>query len=286
VRFAICNELFEGWDWQRVCRFVKSAGYDGLEVAPFTLGSKPTEIPAQELSALRQQATDAGVQVIGLHWLLAKTEGLHLTSPDAAVRERTARYFVDLAKLCEALGGTLMVLGSPKQRSLLPGVTREQAFEFAADTLTRAMPEVASHGVTLCLEPLSPAETDFMNTCAEATPLIERIGHPNVKLHLDVKAMSSESASVETLIRRYGASAGHFHVNDTNLKGPGFGDTDFVPLFKAIEESGYDGWISVEVFDYKPDPEAIATGSVEYMKRCLEAAEIRSLRGHGRHGAK
>ena len=37
MKFAICNELFEGWEFDRVCRFVKDAGYDGLEVAPFTL---------------------------------------------------------------------------------------------------------------------------------------------------------------------------------------------------------------------------------------------------------
>jgi sugar phosphate isomerase/epimerase len=269
MRFAICNETFEGWEWQRVCRSVKSAGYDGLEVAPFTLGSAPLEISSKDIQALRTQAQDAGVEVIGLHWLLAKTDGYHLTSPDAAVRERTARYLAGLAGLCAQLGGALMVLGSPKQRSRLPGVTAEQAADFAADTLTRVLPDITRQGVTICLEPLSPAETDFMNTCAEAQALVERLGHPQVKLHLDVKAMASESAPVEALIRRYGAGAAHFHANDANLRGPGFGDTDFVPLFGALDASGYRGWVSVEVFDYKPDPETIATRSIDYMKRSL-----------------
>jgi sugar phosphate isomerase/epimerase len=269
MRFAICNETFEGWDWPRVCRSVKSAGYDGLEVAPFTLGSAPLEISSKDIQALRTQAEDAGVAVIGLHWLLAKTDGYHLTSPDAAVRERTARYLAGLAGLCAQLGGTLMVLGSPKQRSRLPGVTAEQAADFAADTLTRVLPDLTRQGVTICLEPLSPAETDFLNTCAEAQALVERLGHSNVKLHLDVKAMSSETAPVDALIRRYGAGAAHFHANDANLRGPGFGDTDFVPLFSALDASGYRGWVSVEVFDYTPDPETIATRSIEYMKRSL-----------------
>jgi sugar phosphate isomerase/epimerase len=91
-------------------------------------------------------------------------------------------------------------------------------------------------------------------------------------LHLDVKAMSSETTPVTELIRRHAARAGHFHANDVNLRGPGFGDVDFVPIFKALQAAGYDRWVSVEVFDYSPDPETIAKQSVEYMKECLDRA--------------
>src|SRR5690606_18438375 len=134
VKFAICNELFEGWAFDRVCRFVKATGYDGLEVAPFTLAPRITDVSAARRAELRRQAADAGVEIIGLHWLLAKTEGLHLTSPDAAVRQRTADYLVALAEGCRDLGGTLMVFGSPMQRSYSPPATATDAFERAVDT--------------------------------------------------------------------------------------------------------------------------------------------------------
>ena len=129
---------------------------------------------------LRAQAVDAGIEIIGLHWLLAKTEGFYLTSPDDAVRARTTAYFVALTEACRDLGGRLMVLGSPKQRSRLPGVSREQAFDLAAETLRPVLPVLESAGVTLCLEPLSPAETDFLNTCDEALELAARLDHPMV----------------------------------------------------------------------------------------------------------
>jgi sugar phosphate isomerase/epimerase len=274
MRFAICNELFEGWEFDRVCRFVKSAGYDGLEVAPFTLAPLITDVTAARRADLRQQAADAGVEIIGLHWLLAKTEGFYLTSPDKDVRQRTAAYLVALAEASQDFGGELMVFGSPKQRSLLPGVTRDQAFDWAADTFRRAIPAIADFGVTVCMEPLSPAETDFVNTCADALRLADMVGHPNIVLHLDVKAMCSEPTPVTDLIRKYGAQAGHFHVNDSNLRGPGFGDVDFVPIFEAIEDAGYDRWLSLEVFDYKPDPETIAQKSIDYMKECLRIAGL------------
>ncbi len=268
MRFAICNELFEGWPFDRVCRFVKSVGYDGLELAPFTLAPRITDVTGAQRAELRQQAADAGVAIIGLHWLLAKTEGLYLTSPDAAVRRRTADYLVALAQATADLGGDLMVFGSPKQRSLLPGVTCDEAFALAADTFRAAMPAIGRLGVRVCMEPLSPADTDFVQTCAEAVRLIGMVDHPNFVLHLDVKAMSSEPTPVPDLIRRHATAAGHFHANDANLRGPGFGDTDFAPIFRALRDAGYAGWVSVEVFDYKPDPETIARKSIEYMRQC------------------
>jgi sugar phosphate isomerase/epimerase len=271
MRFAICNELFEGWAFDEMCRFSKKAGYEGVEVAPFTLAPRITDVTSGRRAELRAQAADAGIEIIGLHWLLAGTEGLYLTSPDTGVRARTADYIVHLAEATRDLGGSLMVFGSPKQRSLLPGVSADQAFDWAAQTFRRVMPAVADCGVTVCMEPLSPVETNFINTCAEGASLISAVDHPNFALHLDVKAMSSESTPVVDLIRAYGAAAAHFHANDANRRGPGFGDVDFVPIFQALRDSGYGGWVSVEVFDYKPDPETIAVQSAAYMQQSVGA---------------
>jgi sugar phosphate isomerase/epimerase len=273
MRFATCNEHFEGWAFDRLCRYVKSVGYDGLELAPFTLAATIDDLSPASRAELRAQAADAGVEIIGLHWLLAGTQGFYLTSPDAATRARTADYLGALADATRDLGGTIMVFGSPKQRSLLPGVSWDDAFGYAVETFRAAMPRIAGCGVSLCMEPLAPVETDFINTCAEGARLMDAIGDPNFVLHLDVKAMSSEGTPVPDLIRQYIPRTGHFHANDPNRRGPGFGDTDFVPIFKALRDSGYDRWVSVEVFDYTPDPETIATGSLEYMRKTLALAQ-------------
>jgi sugar phosphate isomerase/epimerase len=184
------------------------------------------------------------------------------------VRQATADYLVELARCCRDLGGGVMVFGSPAQRRVPAGATREQAAEYAADTFRRARTGIGDCGVLLCLEPLSPPEADFLNTAAEALKLRERIDHPNFALHLDVKAMATEEAPAPDLIRRHAAVLGHFHANDPNRRGPGFGDTDFVPIFRALQEVRYPGWVSVEVFDYTPDPETIARESLRYMREC------------------
>jgi len=268
MRYAICNETFEGWAHEAVCRFVAGLGYAGLEIAPFTLAPRITDVSADRRRELRRQAEDHGLALIGLHWLLAKTEGLHLTAPDESVRKATATYLVELARCCRNLGGDVLVFGSPAQRRVPAGATRAQAADYAVDTFRRAAAGIADAGVRLCLEPLSPPEADFINTAAEGQELLDRIDHPNFTLHLDVKAMSTEDAPTPEVIRRNAGRFAHFHANDPNKRGPGFGDTDFVPIFRALRDIGYTGWVSVEVFDYTPGPETIARESLRYMRDC------------------
>ncbi|HEY3392240.1 MAG TPA: sugar phosphate isomerase/epimerase family protein [Lacipirellulaceae bacterium] len=271
MKFAICNEMFGERPFADVFSTVRKLGYTGVEIAPFTLapGAEPFDlqrVPAERIVEVRTMAEDAGLQVIGLHWLLAKTEGYYLTSPNPTVRRRTADYLRTLAELCADLGGTIMVLGSPKQRNLLPGVSYDDAEAYATEVLHAAVPACAQFGVTIGLEPLGPAEGDFLLTAKAGIRLAEMVGSPRCKLHLDVKAMSSEGQPIENIIRDSREWLVHFHANDPNLLGPGMGDVDFRPIFAALKEIGYDGWVSVEVFKYEPSPDEIAQRSMEYMR--------------------
>ena len=174
------------------------------------------------------------------------------------MRQRTADYLVELALLCGDLGGKVMVLGSPVQRNLAEGMTKSQGMAYAAEILCEVLPVLESNGVVLALEPLGPQETNFLLTAAEAVELIERVSSPQVQLHLDCKAMASEATPIVDLIRRNRDVLAHFHANDPNRQGPGFGSLDFVPIFQALKEIRYDGWVSVEVFDYSPGIERLA----------------------------
>lgn len=270
MKFALCHELYEDIEWAEQCRLMAEAGYTGIEVAPFTISTDLASVPEVVFDEMKAEAHRHGLEVIGLHWLLAKTTGLYLTSPEPLVREATAEYLKLLARVCARLGGRVLVFGSPFQRSLLPGVTTEQAMRYAAEVFRSAMPVFEEYDVQLCMEPLTPKETDFINTCAQAVELMKMVGSPAMRLHQDVKAMlGAESQSIPELIHQYHDICGHFHVNDSNLLGPGMGETDYHPIFQALLESGYDGWISVEVFDYKPGAQNIAVQSMKYMKQVL-----------------
>ncbi len=266
MNYAICNETFQDWPFEKAFRFARECGYTGIEIAPFTLNHDARAIGAEERARVKGQIADAGLTCVGLHWLLAKTEGYYLTTPDAAVRGRTSDYLAELARLCRDLDGTIMVLGSPLQRNLLPGVSHDQAMDHAAEVIRAAMPVLEDCGITLALEPLGPAEGDFLNTAELGIDLARRVDSPNCRLHLDVKAMSTEAKPIADIIRDSRDWIAHFHANDPNLLGPGMGEVAFEPIFGALKEIGYDGWVSVEVFDYSPGAETICEKSLAYMR--------------------
>jgi len=279
MKFALCNEMFEAWntdkgfDFPRVFEYIKKCGYEGVEVAPFTIEKYAFDISAARRAEIRRIAEQNDLAITGLHWLLAKTEGYHLTSPDPAVRQKTADYFLELIRLCADLGGNFMVLGSPMQRNILPDVTQDQAFDYATEVMQKLIPTLEKCGVQVALEPLSPKETNFMTTAAEGVRLIEKIGAPDrIALHLDCKAMASEEIPIPDLIRANKKYMIYFHLNDPNLQGPGFGELDFVPIMKALLDIGFGGWASVEPFDYSPGIEVLAEKSLAYLKDCKEQA--------------
>ena len=92
MKFAVCNETFQDWPFDRAFGFAAECGYTGVEIAPFTIADYATDIPSAKRAEVRRQADAAGLEIVGLHWLLAKTEGFYLTSPEADVRRRTAEY--------------------------------------------------------------------------------------------------------------------------------------------------------------------------------------------------
>ncbi|MCS7303588.1 MAG: sugar phosphate isomerase/epimerase [Thermoguttaceae bacterium] len=270
MKFAICNETFQDWPLERGFAFAAECGYEGVEIAPFTIAPYVTQISQNTRSAIRQQAHQAGLEIVGLHWLLAKTEGFHLTSPNAEIRRHTADYLADLCRFCADVEGRVMVFGSPKQRDIPEGISPQQAMEYAAEVFQRLVPVLEKHQVILAVEPLAPSETNFLCTAAEAVELIQRIGSPQVRLHLDCKAMSSEKVPIPDLIRQYHQLLVHFHANDPNRQGPGFGQLDFIPILDALKQVGYQGWVSVEVFDYSPGVERLAKESLQYLQACLK----------------
>ena len=265
VKYAICNETFGDMPLSQALEIARDAGYTGWEVAPFMITDDVASYSDAQRREYRETVESHGLQIIGLHWLLAKTEGFYLTTMDEAVRKNTSEYFCLLAKLCRDLGGDVMVLGSPQQRNFPPEQTEEQAMEAAAACLRDVVPALEQNNVRIAIEPLGRGEGNFLNTAALGRDLMDRVGSDHVGLHLDVKAMSDEPTPVPQIIRDNADAMLHFHANDPNLLGPGMGEVDFRPILEAVHEVGYQGWTSVEVFDYSLGAENIARQSMQNM---------------------
>jgi sugar phosphate isomerase/epimerase len=274
MRYALCNEVLRERSFADQCAFAAALGYDALEVAPFTLSDRPHELPAAERTRLRREAEAAGMAVSGLHFVLIAPPGLTLNGPDAEARTFTKRVLGELVQLCADLGGRYLVHGSPQQRSVPDGASFADARERAKDTLAAVAEAAQAAGVTHCLEPLAPRETNFVNTVAEAAELVREVGSPALKTMLDTCAASqAESEPVEAVLRRWMPTGllAHVQVNDTNRRGPGQGELRFAPILQALADTGYDGTLAVEPFDYHPDPGACAARAIGYLKGLEEA---------------
>ncbi|MBN1348234.1 sugar phosphate isomerase/epimerase [candidate division KSB1 bacterium] len=269
MKLAICNELFEKWELERVISFCADMGWDGIEVAPFTLADLPNRLPSQKRKSLFHFAENHHIHLIGLHWLLAGPPGLSISFPNKEMRQFTQSYLMDLIDLCSDLGGDRMVFGSPHQRSVGEGQPFNEVWKYAVDIFQSLMPRAESSGVTICYEPLSPLETNFINTAEQGRKLLKAVDHPNFKLHLDVKAMSYEKKPIPDIIRESGDVIGHFHLNDKQGHEPGYGDLDFEPIINALRDVAYDDYISVEAFDFTDGAETIASRSYEYLGRLI-----------------
>ena len=270
MKFAMCNEFCEGWSLEDAMTLAHDCGYHGVEVAPFTLAESVLDIPAAKRDHWRGLAEDLGIQLIGLHWLLVSPKGLSLNGPDATVRRRTADYFLALIDFCADLGGDRLVIGSPKCRNLVPGLSYEQAWANAVELFRSVLDRAGERGVNLCIEPLARTETNFIVTVAEGVKLCKALNHPNFKVHIDVKAMCDEGKPLDECIRDGRGYVGHLHVNDANRNGPGWGDTDYAPVGRGLQDIGYDDYASVEVFDFSYGAETIAKRSIEFLEKTFQ----------------
>lgn len=270
MRIALCNEVLGPMPFAEQCAFASGLGYDGIEVAPFTLGADPHLLSAAARRDLKAMAADNGLVITGLHWLLVTPEGLSVTSPDDAVRARTRDVIERLVGLCADLGGTVLVHGSPKQRSLADG---DGARARAVDLFRAAGDAAKAAGATYCVEPLAPNETDFVNTVQEAVALIGEAGSAGLATMIDTSAAGqAEAESVPALIDRWLPTGriAHVQLNDTNRRAPGQGGDDFAAILDALVRNRYAGVAAVEPFVYRPDGPSTAARAIGYLQGISE----------------
>ncbi|QDO96255.1 sugar phosphate isomerase/epimerase [Ferrovibrio terrae] len=274
MRISLCNEVLAGLPFAAQCTLAAELGYDGLEIAPFTLSEDPLSLTAAERKVIRRAVEETGLAVTGLHWLLVTPKGMSITDTDPAVRRRTRDMMQGLCELCADLGGRYLVHGSPAQRQL-PERDIHAAKGYALEAFRYAARAAEKAGVIYCVEPLSRRETNFINTVAEAIGVVEGIGSNSFRTMIDCSAAGlAEEESVAELIARWMPSGliSHIQVNDPNRKGPGQGDMDFVPIIAALKQHDYAGDIGVEPFIYEPNGPGVAAHSIRYLRNLLGAA--------------
>jgi sugar phosphate isomerase/epimerase len=190
---------------------------------------------------------------------------LHLHAKEEATRRRTRDYLKELIDFAGDLGAPAMVLGSNRQRYLEEG-DFAGAWSRTKETLGSLTAHLAARDVALCPEALPAPDCDFLQTSREAAQMVAELDHSQIRLMLDAKSLSAEPRPPAETIRALGRGIAHFHANDANRRAPGYGDTDFCAIAAALRDVEYTGVISIEPFDYWPDPQTLARESLAYLK--------------------
>ena len=276
MRIALCNEVIAPMPFPAQCVYAAKLGYDGLEIAPYTLSDEPHRLGAAQIAAARSAAQDAGIAITGLHWLLVKPAGLSISTRDGAVRKRTIDVMLALIDQCAELGGRYLVHGSPHQRRVDPGETRAAALARAQESFAAVAGRAEKAGVVYCIEALSAEQTPLINTLEEAARIVKQINSPSIRSMLDCSAAGRmEKQPLAALVDRWlpqGVIA-HVQLNDRNRQGPGQGQQKFAPLFAALRKHRYGGDVAVEPFDYVPDGPGAAARAIGYVRGVLEALD-------------
>lgn len=267
-KHATCNEGFKDWDFAQAAGTIRKIGYTGIELAPFTLAEDATTVPADKRREYRRIIESEGLTFVGLHWLLVGPRDIHVTTPDRAVRERSWQYVHGLIDLCADLGeGGVMVFGSPKQRSSTGGLSPAEAKKHFVEGLAGLADHAAQRGVTVLVEALSPDQTDVVTSLAEAAEIVHQINHPAIRTMFDTHNAVAETEPHDALVDRYFDLIRHVHVNEMDGRRPGLGDYDFKPVLRVLQRRNYQGWVSLEAFDFSGGPDKVVEESLRYLEQ-------------------
>ena len=271
---AICNEVYKNWPFEKICTSIRRIGYRGIEIAPFTLAELPSAISPNDRKHYRDLIQSEGLRFAGLHWLMVSPQGLHVTTPDRALRERSWAHVGELIDLCADLGdNAVMVFGSPRQRGTADGLSREEATKNFVEGLAGAAPHAAERGVTILVEALPAGQCDVVTTLAEAAAIVNQIDSPAVRTMFDTHNAVDEREPHAALVDCYFPLIRHVHVNEMDGRHPGTGGYDFKPVLDVLRRRQYRHWVSLEVFDCAPDAEKIATESLRFLEKEIQQLE-------------
>lgn len=262
MKLAFCNEFFDGWKLEDVCKFLDGEMIEAIELAPHTFCKLVTDLEPGDRTRIRETIRAHNLDVVGIHWVLKDTR-FQICSKDQGLREETANYLVELVRFTSDIGGKVIVFGSPANRSNPSYVA--DGWDWVQEVFTHAAREATDRGVTICIEPLRKVQTNFINTADQAVTFVRRFNEPSMKIILDCLAMTEEDEPHEQVIRAHAGWLAHFHLNDINEQGPGMAENtpiDFPAILRALKDIRYDGYMSVEVFDFSPGPEKIVRDSL------------------------
>lgn len=182
-----------------------------------------------------------------------------------------SHYLYQAVSRAARMGARIIVFGSGRSRAVPEGFSRERAYEQLVEYLHMAGDICGGYGITIAIEPLNRAECNILNSVAEATWLVMRTDHPNVRVLADLYHIAKDGENLHE-IRAAGRYMQHAHIANPNgriwpMPGDGY---DYRPFADALHDAGYTGRVSIEASTEDFEGSLAAALSVLRAQLCKE----------------
>lgn len=240
---------------------LKRYGYDGLE-----LMVRDTNLIDQERIISYIKDKDMNISMICTGEVYGE-DGLTLTSSKKEIREEAVKRLkklIDFAEKCNANLNIGRVRGFYCEE-----LSENETEEFAINSLRELCEYAEDKGVSILMEPVTRLQTNFINSTKDGIEFCRKVKKDNFKLMLDIYHMNIEDPCILKSLKEARDYVKHVHFADNNRRILGNCGMDFKNILKTLKEIGYEGVISLEIFQI-PNQDVAAKKSIEYLKAIME----------------
>lgn len=249
MKFSMCTAVYGMNDLHDTINRAAMHGFDGVEIT--AAKHLPIESTQQYRQEVKSWIRDAGIECSGLHYIFDGS--VKLATPDRELNAKCADYLCKVVDVAADMECPTVIVGSGgTTRSFDNGVDRVEGARRMADVIHQ-VGEYASHkNVYLAVEAINRYETNFLNTMKEATDFVKMVDHNHVRTMADTYHINIEENNPLESIKTYAYALQNLHFADSNRHAPGTGHMDFKAIAKALQEGGFEKWISFEIFGLYP----------------------------------
>jgi D-psicose/D-tagatose/L-ribulose 3-epimerase len=246
VKLAVSNLAWNTDDEPSVLDLLARHAVDGIEVAPTKWWPNWVGAGAEAAADERARLASRGFVAPAVQAVLFERPELQVFG-SREVQDATIAHLARVAELAAGLGSNGMVFGSPKNRAR-GTIEHSEAMAIAEDFFRRVGDVCQPWNVGCYIEP-NPAvyQCDFLTHWQEVREIVRRVSHPHVGIHLDTACIVLAGDDPAEAIKACAGDIRHFHVSEPQLAGFSDSGLDHPAFGAALADSGYEGWISIEM---------------------------------------
>ena len=245
-------------------RRIAAIGYDGVEIGCAAPHAWPAYLSKERRAGLRNLLEVSGLQPVSLLPTPGGGPGFNPASPLPEEQEATVRYYNEVIDLASDLGANKVLYIAGWQ---IFGTTRQQAWDRSKNCLDLIASHAEKKGITIVVEPTAAA-TNLIETADDAMELMRSVARDNVKVMFDTLHVLYRNEIPADYVRAMADDLVHIHVSDSDRVIPGEGRVDWIGLMQALNECGYEGYLTMEIgLDSRTaDPDQIARIALKFLK--------------------